>query len=317
MRAREKQRLRLHLRPVHRQVPRRIPRAFLAFVARVVLLVHHDQAQPGQAGKHGHARAQHNARGAGVCGQPAVQSLRRRHAAVQAHHRVRAIQRLKALPKARLQLRRQVDLGHHHQHLGGAAALGCGGVQHLAGGAQIHLGFATAGGAIQQHRRLGAVQRGQRLALFVAQVVAVARGVRLGCAGMGCSRWAGLGPALEPARQLLVAQLAQLWRQRGHGHLAQAALVILCGKFHQLAPARVQRRHTFQHARHRLGLGFGQALGWLGGAFPHHAQPLAFAQRHAHQRARRKQQLTSVAQAGTHPAVGWGGHHHVGPKGHG
>ena len=56
--------------------------AVLAFVAGVMLFVHHDQRQAGYRRKHCHARAQHDACLAGVRGQPARQALRRGHAAV-------------------------------------------------------------------------------------------------------------------------------------------------------------------------------------------------------------------------------------------
>ena len=51
--------------------------------------------------------------------------------------------------KTRLQLRRQVDLGHHHQHLRRRVLR-----QHGGGGAQIDLGFAAAGGSKQQRGTL-------------------------------------------------------------------------------------------------------------------------------------------------------------------
>ena len=53
--------VRFQLAPVHRQIARRITRPFLALVAGVVFLVHHNQPQVRQAGKHRHAGAQHNA----------------------------------------------------------------------------------------------------------------------------------------------------------------------------------------------------------------------------------------------------------------
>jgi hypothetical protein len=53
--------------------------------------------------------------------------------------------------KARFQLRRQVDLGHHHQRLRLRVA-GQQGLHRL----QVHLGLAAAGGAVDQERaRLG------------------------------------------------------------------------------------------------------------------------------------------------------------------
>src|SRR5690606_33668525 len=50
--------LRLDLGAVDREVARRVARAFLALVARVVLLVHDDEPQARQAGEDGHARPQ-------------------------------------------------------------------------------------------------------------------------------------------------------------------------------------------------------------------------------------------------------------------
>jgi hypothetical protein len=84
-----------------------------------VLLIDHDELEPRQAGKHRHARAQHDARAAAVRGQPAFEALRVGHAAVQRHHGARAKARRKAADKALFQLGREVDLGHHHQRLGG------------------------------------------------------------------------------------------------------------------------------------------------------------------------------------------------------
>ena len=77
-------------------------------------------------------------------GQPALEALGRTQAAVQRHHAL-AAEMGKARFKAGLQLGRQVDLGHHHQHLRGRVV-----GQHPGGGAQVHLGLAAAGGAKQQ-----------------------------------------------------------------------------------------------------------------------------------------------------------------------
>ena len=62
------------------------------------------------------------------------------HAAVQGDHRVVAVERLETGHEAILKLRREVDLGYQHQHLG--LRVGC---QHLGCAAQIHLSFAAAG----------------------------------------------------------------------------------------------------------------------------------------------------------------------------
>ena len=69
--------------------------------------------------KHRHTRAQHNARLALVRRQPILQTLRGREIAVHRDHAIVAPLRRKALAKARLQLWREVDLGHHHQNLCG------------------------------------------------------------------------------------------------------------------------------------------------------------------------------------------------------
>ena len=86
----------------HGQVARGVAGTVLAFVAGVVLFVHHDQLQAGHRRKHRHAGAQHNARLPGVRRQPAFKALRGRHAAVHGHYRVCAVNGGKALSKARL-----------------------------------------------------------------------------------------------------------------------------------------------------------------------------------------------------------------------
>ncbi len=125
----------------YRQVARRVARAFLLLVARVVLLVDHDQPQRRHRREHRHARAQHDARRAAVRRQPAGQALRIRHAAVQRDHGAAAEARL----EARFELRREVDLRHHHQRLRGRLAR-----QQRRHGLQIDLGLAAAGAAEQQ-----------------------------------------------------------------------------------------------------------------------------------------------------------------------
>ena len=127
------------------QVTRRVARAFLLFIAGVMFFVDHDQRQLRQAGKNRHARAQHNAGAARVGGQPAFQALRVGHSAVHADHGLFAVLRHKAGDKALFQLGREVDLGHHHQCLRLRV-----GVQHGLHGAQIDLGLAAAGAAVEQ-----------------------------------------------------------------------------------------------------------------------------------------------------------------------
>ena len=150
----------LQLGPQHGQVAGRVAGAVLAFVAGVVLFVYHDQLQAGQGREHAHARAQHNAGVPGVRSQPAGQALRRRHAAVHGYHGVCPVQGGKARGKALLQLRREINLGHHYQYLGAGR-----GLQHLLGAAQVHLGFAAAGGTKQQggQRRCAGRSGGKKL----------------------------------------------------------------------------------------------------------------------------------------------------------
>jgi len=162
-----------------------------------VFFINHDQPQMRHGRQHRHARAQHQPGQPGVRGQPAFQALRRCQAAVHRHHAL-AAQVRKTFFKARLQLRRQVDLGHHHQHLG----LGVFG-QYAGGGAQIHLGLAAAGAAKQQGRTRVGGQLRQRSALFGAERQAFMR--RFGTGGVSLR-------AFEPARQLHRRQLAQLRR---------------------------------------------------------------------------------------------------------
>ena len=78
--------------------------------------------------------------------QPAFQALGGRQAAVQRHHTLTA-QMGKALFKPGLQLRGEVDLRHHHQHLGAGVLR-----QHPGGQTQINLCLAAAGRAKQQGR---------------------------------------------------------------------------------------------------------------------------------------------------------------------
>ena len=287
------------------QVARRIAGAFLLLVAGVVLLVHHDQLQARQAGEHGHARAQDDARRAGMRREPAFQALRIGHAAVQADHAARAVAAGEARLEALLQLRREVDLGHHHQRLRGGV-----GRQHALHGMQIDLGLAAAGAAVEEE--------GARLGLYLRGGLSLLRAQRDG--GRGIARVRRIarrrGRAAQAARQLLGRKVAQLRRQGGQGDLAQRALVVARGEGHQPAPGRAQRRQSFQHARdgarHEARRQPGVALC---GCIPHHAQYLASAQGHAHQRAGRERALAGVAQQVAHPAVRRCLHSHVDQRG--
>ena len=108
-----------------------------------MFFVDHDQLQMRHGGEHRHAGAQHNPCAARVGRQPALQALRRCHAAVHGHHLLGPEARDHAL----LQLRRQIDLGHHQQGLGFRV-----GFEASLHGLQIDLGFAAAGGPKNQER---------------------------------------------------------------------------------------------------------------------------------------------------------------------
>ena len=237
-----------------------------------MLFIDHDQPQIRHRCQHRHARAQHQPGHAGMRGQPAFEALCRRQAAVQRHHAL-APQVRKTRFKTRLHLRRQVDLGHHHQHLG-LGVLG----QHAGGGAQVDLGLAAAGAAKQQGRARVGGQLGQRGCLLSAERQAFLR--RFGAGGVGLR-------AFEPPRQLYRRQLAQLGWQRGQGDFAQRALVVARRERHQTAPGGVQRRQSFEGTQHLTGL-FGCQITAVRQRFPDHAQHLTAPQRHANQLARRQ-----------------------------
>ena len=269
--------------PVHREVARRVARAFLLLVARVVLLVHDDQAQPRQRGEHRHAGAEHDARRAQVRGEPAAQALRMRHAAVQRHDGRGA----EALDEARLQLRREVDLGHQHQRLRLRVAR-----EQALHGLQVHLGLAAAGGAEQQEGTGLRVDVGERLGLVGGEF-----------RGGGARRLRrGRRRALEATAELCGVQRTQLRRQGRERDLAETTLVVPGRESDELPPGGRQRRQFGQRGADRLEL-FRRRLVRPGGRVPHHAADLTAAQRYADQRSRRKWQLTAVAQRLAHRAV--------------
>ena len=271
------------------QVARRVAGPFLLLVAGVVLFIDHDELEPWQAGKHRHARAQHDARGAAVRGQPAFEALRVGHAAVQRHHRARAKARRKAADEAFFQLGREVDLGHHHQRLGGGV-----GFQHFLHAAQVHLGLAAAGAAKQQKGAWVGGNLGSGAFLFSGKCYVFNSVARIIC---------GQGRAAQAPCELLGLEVAQLGRQGGQCHLAQGPLVIARREGHQAAPGQIQRRHAFQHPADGAQ---GGAVGQLAGggiAVPHHAQHLAVSQGNAHQRAGRQGPVAGIAQQITHAAV--------------
>ena len=207
--------------------------------------------------------------------QPVAQPLRRRQRTVQADHQMAR----EALREARLQLRREVDLGHQHQRL---AALRQGSV----GGAQIDLGLAAAGGAMQQHRRARAQQFGHGIGLLGRQRRKPRR--RTG------RRRGGSLQARDAARQLGVVELAQLGRQHCQRQLADAALVVRRGEVDQRPPFIGHRRQRIQRRAGRAqGAGCGRRVR---PAPPDQARHLTLAQRYTQQSARRERTLTRVVE---------------------
>ena len=293
-----------------------------------MLFIDHDQRQLRHAGKNGHARSEHDAGAARVRGQPAFEALRVGHAAVHADHGLPAIPGHEAGDEALFQLRREIDLGHHHQSL----CLGAG-IQHGLDGAQINLCLAAAGAAIEQegagvlrnlleNRGLLGAERYQRHCAAGVRRMSHRLGARQCCFGGLCLpalagwRLGCLGRS-QPPGQLLGRHLAQLWWQGGDGDFTEAALVIVGGKGHQPSPGLVQWRYALQ-----LG-GNAAQLHPIGNRFrggrriPDHAQQLPFSQGNAYQRAGLQRRVATVAQQITYGAMGRGLDGNVNSMGHG
>ena len=113
--------------------------------------------------------------------------------------------------KAFLQLRREIDLGHHHQGLRLRVAR-----QQALHGMQIDLGLAAARGPEKQEGSAARFESSQGQALLRRQF---GRAVRWLC---GC----GVGRTLQPPGQLDSSEVAQLRRQRRERNFAQSALVV-------------------------------------------------------------------------------------------
>ena len=236
-------------------------------------------------------------------GEPVRQALHGGQAAVQRHQAAAG----ETLSEPRLELGREVDLGYQHQRLPS-------GRQGRFGGAQVDLGLAAAGHAVQQlalrldlagtlrrqhrqHRRLlgGQVRPrwrdgwlgGGRLGRRAGWATRAARG-----------RWFGLGQApgpvqpTQPFDQAGVIKLAQLRGQYCQRHLADRTLVVAGREVHQGTPGRGQRRQRGHHLLHRAQT---QAL-WRRPrrGRPDQARHAAVPQRHTHQCASRKFMLTLV-----------------------
>ena len=302
------------MRPINRQITRRIARAFLLLVAQVVFFVHHDQPQMRNRCQDCHARSQHNARLPGVRSQPALQALRRCHATVQRHDALLG----KACGKALLQLGGEVDFRHQHQHLRLRVVR-----QRLRHRLQIHLGFAAAGCTKQQQRSGACVarcglHRGNGLLLLLSQYSWLIKR-RCGWVCGVCSRLIRcvcfllshifFGQRLQTARQLHLIQFTQLRRQGRQCHFAQTALVVARGKGHQLPPCGVQRGHIVPGLQNGFGLHACRRGLCVRPTVPHHAQHAALPQRHAHQGAGRQPFVVRVVQrCGRQRAVRGQGH---------
>mmetsp|Transcript_5530 Transcript_5530/g.13378 ORF Transcript_5530/g.13378 Transcript_5530/m.13378 type:complete len:255 (-) Transcript_5530:344-1108(-) len=227
-----------------------------------------------------------------VGGQPVLQALGRRQRTVQRDDGQRLRQQgPEALGEAGFELRREVDLGHQHQHLAT-----CGKCSF--GRAQIDLGLAAASDAKQEQRldrsasQLG-LDRANRLGLFGRQ-----RGPNgLGCCGC---RARLARQFAKPRVQLLPAQFMQLRRQHRARQFADAALVVARREVQQPAPVHAQGRQGIEDGRDRLERSLRRKPVCTG---PDHAQQLALAEWRAHQRSRRKHALTGVVQRTAEAAV--------------
>ncbi len=125
-----------------RRIARVIAHRVLLLVRAVVLLVDDDEVEPRHRGEDRQPRAEHDIGRAFRSLAPIRNPLAFGKPAMQ-RDRARAGQRL---PHTRHELRRQVDLGDEHQNLAAACDAAC-------GRAQIHLGLAAAGDAVQQEGR--------------------------------------------------------------------------------------------------------------------------------------------------------------------
>jgi hypothetical protein len=247
-----------------------------------VFFVDHHEPEARHRREHHQPRAEHDVGLAHVRQQPGAQALCRRQCAVHRHHAPRR----EALHHARQQLWREVDLGHQQQHLPATH-------QRALGRAQVDLGLAAAGHAVQQqwrsarHRRsgfdrvdcgrlLGRERRQQRL----ASIVAVAR-------------WRA-ARTLQTLRELRRVQATQLGRQHAQRQLPERALVVAGRKLHQRHPRLAQRRHRIEHLCDRAQRGVGRRAGGRG--LPDQTGHIALSKRHPHQGARGQRDFVLVVQ---------------------
>ncbi len=148
--------------PHHRQIPRVVAKTVLLLEGAVMLLVDDDDAEVVKRGEHRGAGADQNGGATVATGEPGIEPFPVVHGGVHRHHR-----HVEATAEAVDGLRGEADLGHHHQRL----------LAHLEQGfedAQVNLGFAGAGDAVQQEGTelvalAGNGRDGQRLLAVEAQ----------------------------------------------------------------------------------------------------------------------------------------------------
>jgi hypothetical protein len=127
------------VRAPDRHVARRVAQALLLLEGGIVLLVDHDQAQARQRHEYRKTGTEHNVGPPGLGVEETARACRIGHATVGAHH----VGVRKTRGDTTFQLRRKRDFGHQHQCLAAAR-------QNFGNGAQVNLGLAAAGHAVQQ-----------------------------------------------------------------------------------------------------------------------------------------------------------------------
>jgi hypothetical protein len=239
------------LRAPDRHVARRVAQAFLLLEGGIVLFVDHDQAQPRQRHEDREAGAEHDVGTPGLGIEEAARPCRIGHAAVGAHD----VGAGKARGDAAFELRREGDFRHQHQRLAAAG-------QYFGDGAQIDLGLAAAGHAMQQeglelarrgerrHRRLLRRQQSGQRGNFQADVsgACALEGI------LGSRRWRHGDRGALGMRGSLPRR--SIGRQGEGRDLAQRRLVIASAEFAQGQPVRWQCRHVAQNCRDRFQLVF-------------------------------------------------------------
>jgi hypothetical protein len=293
------------LRSEHdRQVARRVARALLLLERRIVLLVDHDRRQSGQRRQHRQARSQHDPRAAFGRREPVGGPLGIRHVAVQ--HRDRLVR--EALPDASGELGGERDLGHEQQHL--RARIG----RKAAGEpAEVHLGLAAAGHAMQHHHRV-AVDRGdagERGGLLGGELGQRADARRRGTDGRsgGRARRGGVGGPGGDGRGGRRGR-----RARGPGG---PSAVVPQPRALRRRDAAARRRHGAQQLGHRGQGEFAEARVVVAGAERDQGQPVRRHPRHAGQRRVQVADPRSVQRRGlgarhhqAYPTGSAPGHHH-------